>query len=89
MTHVLRVFLAYWRAHPLQLTLAIFGVTLGVAVVTAMDLANASALASFRESIKTVTGNSFINHFKTDQLALQAFFFLFKESVAPDKFALF
>jgi putative ABC transport system permease protein len=54
----LRCLLSYWRAHRLQFAIAIFGVALGVAVVTAMDLANASALASFRESVKTVTGKA-------------------------------
>ena len=42
----------------MQLALAIVGVALGVAVVTAMDLANASALHSFRESVQAVNGRA-------------------------------
>ncbi|HYG74305.1 MAG TPA: FtsX-like permease family protein [Planctomycetota bacterium] len=58
MKHTLRCLLSYWRAHRLQFAISLFGVALGVAVVTAMDLANVSALASFRESVKTVTGKA-------------------------------
>jgi putative ABC transport system permease protein len=48
-----------WRhqlAHPLQLALTVTGVTLGVAVVVAMDLAIESSRASFRLSAATVAG---------------------------------
>jgi putative ABC transport system permease protein len=55
---ILLCFLSYWRQHRLQLSISILGVALGVAVVTAMDLANASALRSFRESITKIAGKS-------------------------------
>jgi putative ABC transport system permease protein len=52
------VLIAYWRRHLLQLGIALLGVALGVAVVTAMDIANASALQSFRTSISAVNGKA-------------------------------
>ena len=55
---VFRVLLSYWPRHRLQCVLCLLGITLGVAVVTAMDLANASALTSFRQSISSVNGNA-------------------------------
>ncbi len=52
-----------WRAssgylfrHPWQLALSIVGVAIGVAVVVAVDLANASARKAFLLSMDTVTG---------------------------------
>ncbi len=48
-----------WRhqlGHPLQLALTVAGVSLGVAVVVAMDLAIESSRASFRLSAATVAG---------------------------------
>ena len=50
--------ISYWRRHKLQFAISILGVALGVAVVTAMDVANGSALASFRQSILSVTGRA-------------------------------
>ncbi len=58
MKQAFRTLLTYWRRHLLQLGIAILGVALGVAVVTAMDIANASALNSFRESIGAVNGKA-------------------------------
>src|SRR5947207_14512518 len=55
---VLRVLLSYWPRHRLQCVLCLLGIALGVAVVTAMDLANVSALASFRASIATISGKA-------------------------------
>ncbi|HLX64217.1 MAG TPA: FtsX-like permease family protein [Planctomycetota bacterium] len=54
----LRTLLSHWPRHRLQCALCLLGITLGVAVVTAMDLANASALASFRESLASVSGRA-------------------------------
>lgn len=58
MKHTLLCLLSHWRAHKLQFAISLIGVALGVAVVTAMDLANVSALASFRDSIKTISGKA-------------------------------
>ena len=58
MKQVFWCLISYWRQHKLQFVIAVFGVALGVAVVTAMDLANVSALSSFRQSLLSVTGHS-------------------------------
>ena len=58
MRHAFFALISYWRLHKLQCAISIFGVALGVAVVTAMDLANASALGSFRESMGAVSGKA-------------------------------
>ncbi|HYF52597.1 MAG TPA: FtsX-like permease family protein [Planctomycetota bacterium] len=58
MSPTLRVLFSHWRRHKLQLAICLLGITLGVAVVTAMDIANASALRSFRQSISEVTGRA-------------------------------
>ncbi|MEI6233425.1 MAG: FtsX-like permease family protein [Planctomycetota bacterium] len=55
---VFSVLLSYWPRHRLQCVLCLLGITLGVAVVTAMDLANASALVSFRQSMASVSGKA-------------------------------
>ena len=55
---MLRVLFSHWRRHKLQLAICLLGISLGVAVVTAMDLANASALKSFRQSIAEVNGRA-------------------------------
>ena len=54
-----------WRAgyrhllrHPWQTVLSIIGVALGVAVVTAVDLANASAHRAFRIAAETIAGRA-------------------------------
>lgn len=55
----------FWRAllrhplrHPWQLGLAILGIALGVAVVLAVDLANASARRGFELAMNRVTGHA-------------------------------
>ena len=55
---LLRTLFVYWRTHRLQLAVTLFGVALGVAVVTAMDIANGSAMSSFRRSMETVNGKA-------------------------------
>lgn len=53
--------LAGWRylwRHPLQLALAVLGVTLGVAVVVAVDLANSSASRAFELSLAQLYGRA-------------------------------
>jgi len=50
-----------WRylvRHPLQTILMVVGITLGVAVVVAIDLANASASRAFDISVDTVAGKA-------------------------------
>jgi len=44
--------------HPWQLALALLGITIGVAVMVAIDLANASAERAFRLSMDTVNGRA-------------------------------
>jgi putative ABC transport system permease protein len=46
----------WWGRHPWQLVLSVLGVALGVAVVLAIDLTNASATRAFRLSSEAVTG---------------------------------
>lgn len=48
----------YWRRSPLQAFLAITGIALGVAVVIAVALANASALKSFSASTQALQGSA-------------------------------
>ncbi len=50
--------LAYLWRHPWQLAMAITGVCIGVAVIVAVDLANASARLAFTESLEAVTGEA-------------------------------
>jgi putative ABC transport system permease protein len=50
--------LRYLIRHPWQIGLAVLGVALGVAVVVAVDLANASALLAFDLSTEAVTGRA-------------------------------
>ncbi|MEA2694976.1 MAG: putative transport system permease protein, partial [Acidobacteriota bacterium] len=50
--------LRYLTRHPWQMGLAVLGVALGVAVVVAVDLANASALLAFDLSTEAVTGRA-------------------------------
>src|SRR5688572_23571628 len=50
-----------WRGlirHPLQTALMILGITLGVAVVVAIDLANASASRAFDLSVESIAGRA-------------------------------
>jgi putative ABC transport system permease protein len=53
---VFRANLNYLLRHPWQLALAILGITIGVAVIVAVDLANSSARKAFLLSMDTVTG---------------------------------
>jgi putative ABC transport system permease protein len=53
-----RASLRYLARHPAQIGLAILGVALGVAVVVAVDLANASATRAFALSTEAVTGRT-------------------------------
>src|SRR5574341_429256 len=46
-----------WR-HPIQTALMILGITLGVAVVVAIDLANASASRAFDLSVESIAGRA-------------------------------
>lgn len=48
----------YLLRHPWQLCLALLGIAIGVAVVLAVDLANASARKAFNRSIDTLNGQS-------------------------------
>jgi putative ABC transport system permease protein len=50
--------LRYHARHRLQLVLAVLGVTLGVAVVVAVDVASASARRAFELSAEAVTGRA-------------------------------
>ena len=53
-----RASLGYLRRHPWQLLLAVLGITVGVGVVLAVDIANASARAAFTLSLDTLAGQS-------------------------------
>jgi len=53
-----RALLRYPLRHPWQLGLSILGIALGVAVVVAVDLANASARRSFELATNRVTGHA-------------------------------
>lgn len=55
---VFSTLIGYWLRHRLQCALCVSGIALGVAVVTAMDLANASALESFRASLASISGKA-------------------------------
>lgn len=55
------LFLSSWRhllRHPWQFGLSVLGVALGVSVVLAIDLTNASALRSFELSVESVSGRA-------------------------------
>ncbi len=53
-----RASLSYLLRHPWQLALAVLGISVGVAVIVAVDLANASARKAFLMSMDTLTGNA-------------------------------
>lgn len=55
---LLRLAVANLRRRKAQSALLVAGIALGVAVVVAIDLANASALAAFRRSAAAVTGRA-------------------------------
>lgn len=58
MTVVLKASAGFLRRHPWQLGLAVLGITAGVAVIIAVDLANGSARVAFLESLDAVTGEA-------------------------------
>lgn len=60
MTHsiLLRSSLTYLRRHPLQLAFSLLGISLGVAIAVAMDLAIFSAKKSFQISIDALSGKA-------------------------------
>ena len=55
---VSRANFSYLLRHPWQLALAILGIAIGVAVIVAVDLANASARKAFLLSMDAVTGEA-------------------------------
>ncbi|MDH3689887.1 MAG: ABC transporter permease, partial [Gammaproteobacteria bacterium] len=55
---LLRASLRYHIAHPWQVGLSLVGIALGVAVVSAIDLANGSARRAFQIANQTVSGHS-------------------------------
>ena len=58
MTVVLKASVGFLLRHPWQLGLAVLGITAGVAVIIAVDLANSSARLAFLESLDAVTGEA-------------------------------
>jgi len=50
--------LRYFLRHPAQLALSILGIVLGVALVSAVLVTNASSRAAFRQSAEALTGNT-------------------------------
>ena len=48
----------YLKQHPLQIFLSILGISLGVAVVVSIELANESAKKAFSLSTDAITGSS-------------------------------
>ena len=55
---IYRANFAYLLRHPWQLALAVLGIAIGVAVIIAVDLANASARKAFLMSMDAVTGEA-------------------------------
>ncbi len=55
---VFRAQARYWRRHRLQASLALLGIALGVAVFTAVRLANAGALAAFAQGVEAFAGRA-------------------------------
>ena len=53
-----RIAFRYLRRHPWQLTLAVLGIALGVAVAVSIDLANESARRAFALATEAVTGRA-------------------------------
>ncbi len=53
---IYRASLSYLLRHPWQLTLAVVGICIGVAVIVAVDLANSSARKAFLLSMDAITG---------------------------------
>lgn len=57
-TTLLKTGLTYHKSHPLQSFLIIIGITLGVAVIVAIDIANVSISRSFQYSTDSLTGQA-------------------------------
>lgn len=55
---LLKTGFAYHRSHPLQSLLIIIGIALGVAVIVAIDIANATISRSFEFSTESLTGRT-------------------------------
>jgi putative ABC transport system permease protein len=53
-----RASFSYLLRHPWQLALALLGISVGVAVIVAVDLANASARKAFLLSMDAITGEA-------------------------------
>ena len=53
-----RANIGFLRRHPWQLAMAVLGIAIGVAVIVAVDLANASARKAFLLSMDAVTGEA-------------------------------
>src|SRR5262245_13634827 len=54
----MRELVADYAKHPLQVALCILGISLGVCVAVAIDIANRSAVESMRENIETISGRA-------------------------------
>ncbi|MEE4162130.1 MAG: FtsX-like permease family protein [Woeseiaceae bacterium] len=55
---ILKASLGFLWRHPWQLFLATLGVCIGVAVIVAVDLANASSRIAFLQSLESITGDA-------------------------------
>ena len=53
-----RASFSYLLRHPWQLALSLIGIAVGVAVIVAVDLANASARKAFLMSMDAITGEA-------------------------------
>ena len=56
-TPVFRVLIRYWKRHKLQALLCFSGVVMGVAVFTAIQMANRGAMRAFAESMEALMGS--------------------------------
>ena len=57
--------------HPVQTFLSIFGIAIGIAVSSGIDLANKSALNAFKYSMKTITGDA-VGHIVSPNMKIEA-----------------
>ena len=74
--------LRYQRHHPWQLGLSILGITLGVAVVLAVDLANASASRSLQLATTQVSGGASHRLSNAQEHIPQIFYLQLKQKIA-------